>query len=146
MKTPSFLILLFAVCGCGGTYEPTSPADLAQCYENEFAAKPSPAVRVLNSRSHVYRDQGSHWLRFEMKEDAIAAVILSRGFQKSTHPPSQLISTEYYTPTWWPKMSSAAFDFYENPSWTKGSWSFSRAAIAIERTSGVVYFFGERGD
>jgi hypothetical protein len=146
MKTLSFLILLFVLCGCGGTYEPTSPADLAECYENEFGAKPPPAVRVLNSRSHVYRDQGSHWLRFEMKEEALAPVILSRGFEKSKHPLSPLISPEHYTPRWWPKMSSAAFDFYENPNWTRGNWGYSRAAIAIERATGVVYFFGERGD
>jgi len=144
-----FLALLVLGCvlftGCG-PYDPKSASDLAQCYQAEFGTSPPPKIKVLNARQMIIRDWGAQWLRLELKDDALDEVILSRDFQKIKEPPKEFTSIDRYTPDWWQVSPIAAFEFYQNPNWTKGNWSSSRAILAVDRTRNVAFFRCDRID
>jgi hypothetical protein len=147
MKLRSALLVL----GCGlfagcGPYDPKSPSALVQCYQTEFGTPPPPKIKVLNARQMIIRDWGAQWLRLEVKDDALEAVILSRGFRKIKDPPKEFTSADRYTPQWWQLSPIAAFEFYENPNWTKGSWSSSRAVLAVDRARSVAFLRCDRID
>lgn len=139
------------VFGCGllvgcGPYDPKAASDLAQCYQAEFGELPPAKVKVVNARQMVVRDWGAQWLRLEVSGDALDSVVLSRGFKRVAATPRQFASVERYTPKWWQLSPGSSFEFYEHTNWTKGTWSSSRAVIAVDRASGVVLFLCDRND
>lgn len=140
-----FLLTCALLTGCG-PYDPKSASSLAQCYKEEFGTLPSPKIRVLDARQVVIRDWGAQWLRLELKEDALESVVLAKGFTRSKFTPDEFTRPGPNVPDWWKVTPIDSFEFYEHPDWTKGTWSTSRAVLAVDRTSGIAFFRCDRTD
>jgi hypothetical protein len=140
-------ILLAALCGilCGcSPYDAKSPEALANGYQAEFETVPPKNITVLQSRIAGWGDWGAQWLLLEARGDALESAILSRGFKRLKEPPSDFVKIGPNTPKWWRISPLEDFEFYENPAWTKGSFSSSTAQIAVNRTTGRVFLVCSR--
>ena len=127
--------------GCGGTSEPTTAKDLAECYKTEFDTPPPATVGSLQAKQIVVRDSGGQWLRFTADAATIDS-ILARGFHPSDQDTFSRNTGGANTPSWWRPSPDRVTAFYFHPNWKKhfGANSSSEAYLAHDANKKLVYF------
>lgn len=125
--------------GCSGSYEPTNPASLNQCYVNEFGSPLPDGVQVQQVKIVGVGDAEGRFFRFKANQ-AVIESILRRGFKPSSLETFRSMSIGGYPPDWWRPEGDKLIHFYQNKEWTKhSSESVSYAYIGFNAERNLVY-------
>lgn len=134
-----FLLLALMAVGCG-PYDAKKPAELAEAYRLEYGVNPPQGVTVLKARVMGRGDWNKEWLLIEAKGNAMERVVTTN-FLKEMFPPDGFAGgKEKYSPDWWVLPPAEQLEFYVSTNWSRGSWAYSSAGIAIHRSTGIAYF------
>jgi len=127
-------------------YDPTSEAELKTAYAADFGKLPPAGITVLKSRQVVISDSGAQWLLLKATPEEIERHI-NMGFTKTDFPPGDFRDDAgANAPDWWQPPTNR-LDLYENNNWNKtGGWSWSSAAIGVDRGSNLIWFVASKID
>ncbi len=103
-------------------------------------------TKVLKARWVDGRESGFAWMQVEFKDDALDALIRVQHFEKTERAPSELTAGVAGAPEWWRLSPDGKFEYYINSNWVTPGWKYGRAAMAVDRAHGMVFFHSYRGD
>lgn len=127
-------------------YDPTSESDLKKTYQADFGNLPPAGISVLKARQVIVGDSGGQWLLLKSTPEEIERHI-GMGFTNALLNPHDFGGgTGGNIPKWW-RPPTNRLEFYENNNWSKaGGWSWSSAAIGVDRGSNLIWFVTTKSD
>lgn len=126
-------------------YDPSSETELRRAYEADFGKPPPAGITVLKARQVVISDCGAQWLLLSAKPKEIDQHI-AMGFTKTAFPPRDFRGDAgANAPRWWQPPTNR-LELYENNNWNKAGWSWSSAAIGVDRGSNLIWFVSSKID
>ena len=137
------LALALVLAGCGGSYEPSDPADVARSYRDEFGSRPPENVRHIHSKVFMQGDAAVAWLRFEATPEIVDALV--GRFEPSRRESFAENTGGANIPAWWTPEQHHLTTFYEVAGWRR-DFSHSVAYLAHDADKRMVYFCHEAFD